>query len=885
MENKIKFLIIPLVITALFLPNLASADMFGVMDYFSQALDAIEELASGPMGVWVRIFIYYVIGLILFCFTGSLLQWVLKLPLEDPGFISLSNNFVTNGWIFVSGLVNMSIILILLVIAFAYIFKIETFNAKKTFVSLIIIALLINFSLVFVKALVDISNIIYNAILKIVGVNILKDAFTTLFRGIWGFIITMGVSVLLVASSLLIPLAGPFVQYGILVVWIVSGYLFLPTMILQLILIFLFSSIFSLLFGLFVFRIFVIWILAVLSPVAFVCFVLPQTKKYWDEWLKYLLEWMFVGIFALFFLALGLKTIPSISNPPIGFVGVILIPGFLYYYFFLFVYLVLVLWLIKRFMPTFAQFLIGAATAAGGIMWASGIKPLGKGIGRRAGRLATKQAAEEAKAKADAVAAGTKYTPSFRMRALGLMSRPARLGYRLRGTTPEREASRDIEKKEAGLEARFGKDTKSAMEGGLPLGWKIIDPTTKAAMALYLSKMHGADEKMGLGRLTPGQRNEALRNIMTFVPHRTADAVKHMPGLIDDAEVGPLIQRTMVPNGPGDKDVQKLVGIGINPADTIRKAAFMKAVVAIKPTDIENLSPETLGNKDFQEMTARFKSPAFIQRIGEDKGQAYVDEIHQKANDLGSEEISKTNRALPRAAILNPGFRAIFSPLKGAETMEKLRIEEIIAGEKNVETKKFLKDFRDTIKERNLWIKKLAEATTAEEIEKIEKGLKKTEPERKALMEAFSQSRPGVLEEIERLMQLPKEGKTVEERIADAKRKAEKRMLRPPKPTPPPLSATRYPPPPPPPKPVPGAPGFIEEQSGLAIPREKEAERRKTPAGGMFYKRGEKRMARREELKAIEEKLKREGMTREEIKGTMKNVKIPGKKDTRKRHK
>jgi len=53
----------------------------------------------------------------------------------------------------------------------------------------------------------------------------------------------------------------------------------------------------------------------------------------------------------------------------------------------------------------------------------------------------------------------------------------------------------------------------------------------------------------------------------------------------------------------------------------------------------------------------------------------------------------------------------------------------------------------------------------------------------------------------------------------------------------------------------------------------------------MFYKRGEKRMARREELKAIEEKLKREGMTREEIKGTMKNVKIPGKKDTRKRHK
>ena len=95
----------------------------------------------------------------------------------------------------------------------------------------------------------------------------------------------------------------------------------------------------------------------------------------------------------------------------------------------------------------------------------------------------------------------------------------------------------------------------------------------------------------------------------------------------------------------------------------------------------------------------------------------------------------------------------------------------------------------------------------------------------------------------------------------------------------------RYPPPPPPPKPVPGAPGFIEEPSGLAIPREKEAERRKTPAGGMFYKRGEKRMARREELKTIEEKLKREGMTREEIKGTMKNVKIPGKKDTRKRHK
>jgi len=674
MENKIKFLIIPILIIALLFPNLAFADIFGIMDYVESALNAIEEFTGVPMTFWVRIFLYYVIGLIVFTTSGSLLNWILRAPLESYSLITLHNEFVQKGWMFVSGLVNMGIILILLMIAFAYILKIETFEAKKTFVRLIIIALLINFSLVFVQALFDISNIIYNAILNIVGINIVVDAFNVLFQGIWGFILTMGGSILLAASSLLIPFANIFVQFGILVTWLVSGYLFLPTMILQIVIAFLFSFIFLLFFLLFTFRIFIIWILAVLSPLAFVCFVLPQTKKHWDEWLKYLLEWMFVGIFALFFLALGLKTIPSIPQPTALWGGFILVPGWFYYYFFLLIYLLLVIWLLIKSMPTFAQFLIDNTKAVGGMVWTKGIKPLGGAVAKGAAEATVKQGELEERA-----AKGEKLSRAERLSLTPLGKVPAgvtRWAYRVGGVTPEFVVAKRLEEETGKIEKKYGKDIDTAVAA-----YSRATPEMKAALGLYLAKMKGAK---GIDKLDLEKQRETVELISRLAPKKLEDFIKHKPELFDDEKVGELVQGTMVSKGLEDEDAKKLMEIGISPADAIRKAAFKKAVDAMKVADIENLGIKTVENKNFQEMVVRFKDVNFIRRIGEEKGTEYIEMIREKARELKAEEVAKTNLSLLRQSVVNPGFRAVFPPIEGATTSEEVEI----LGEKIKEERK-----------------------------------------------------------------------------------------------------------------------------------------------------------------------------------------------------
>jgi len=64
-------------------------------------------------------------------------------------------------------------------------------------------------------------------------------------------------------------------------------------------------AVFVLYIVLFAARVFILQLLTILSPLAFLCLILPQTQKYWDEWLKHMVQWAFVGTFLLFSLMLG----------------------------------------------------------------------------------------------------------------------------------------------------------------------------------------------------------------------------------------------------------------------------------------------------------------------------------------------------------------------------------------------------------------------------------------------------------------------------------------------------------------------------------------------------------------------------------------------------
>jgi len=178
-----------------------------------------------------------------------------------------------------------------------------------------------------------------------------------------------------------------------------------------------------------------------------------------------------------------------------------------------------------------------------------------------------------------------------------------------------------------------------------------------------------------------------------------------------------LIQKTLVSKGVQDKDVQALRRLkGITPKELeetpalvdelIREAAIKKAMDAIKVADVEKVSPKTFENEIAREMIVRFKSPDFIKKIGEELGQELIEKIRAKVEELGPEEIAKTNASLLRSAITNPGFKAVFPPIKGAETINKVEAASKLAKEpllllfykKTQETEKLVKEFEEVKK-------------------------------------------------------------------------------------------------------------------------------------------------------------------------------------------
>lgn len=61
-------------------------------------------------------------------------------------------------------------------------------------------------------------------------------------------------------------------------------------------------------------RIVALWVLLILTPVAFLFSILPQTEKYWDDWVETLTKYAFTGPILIFFLWLGLKLSASVTS-------------------------------------------------------------------------------------------------------------------------------------------------------------------------------------------------------------------------------------------------------------------------------------------------------------------------------------------------------------------------------------------------------------------------------------------------------------------------------------------------------------------------------------------------------------------------------------------
>lgn len=387
------FLFIVIVIGLAIPLSNAKADMFGITDAFQMILDAVEEQVGPFMTQLIKVFFGYIFGLIILYVSANLLQFAIN---GQVSWLTINNSaLVQSGWRFVMGLTNLFLIIIFIIIAISYILRIETFQAKKALPKLIIVALLMNFSLVFIGILVDISNVLYRTIL-VGNDNLIIQFIDSFGAGTLSNLLQLGIWLGTLIVLWAIPFIGGFAQLAFVVLMLAISGPTVMTWIFQFVLFIMASGLFFTYTFLFAARVFVIQLLAILSPLAFLCMILPQTEKYWKEWLEHLLSWIMLGIILLFFISIGVRAsgqlVPPGGYTPTPILGWGMLQSYFVYYFFVMIFFIIVLFVSKKFMPTLASFMVAQATAMAGMAYARVIKPvtapLVKGLREGAGRAA-----------------------------------------------------------------------------------------------------------------------------------------------------------------------------------------------------------------------------------------------------------------------------------------------------------------------------------------------------------------------------------------------------------------------------------------------------------------------------------------------------------------
>ncbi|MFA4890160.1 MAG: hypothetical protein WC587_00785 [Candidatus Paceibacterota bacterium] len=300
---------------------------------------------------------------------------------------TLKQDFVSTGWAVTRDVANLFFIFILLYIAIATILQLSGYGMKELLVTVIILALLINFSLVITRFIIDGSNILalefYNEMPSAEQGSVTQSIFGADAKDV---------------SSIFISGFNPQNIFDVKRFndWTKSGsnILFMIIIFLCSIIINLIAS-FILLAGavLFIIRIAVLWIIMILAPLAFLAMALPATKTYASQWWKKLFEQAFFAPAFLFMLYMTAHLVKSGflkgknlpgggSMPAESFFGSLVI--ILLYFFVVAVFLVASLIIAKQ---------MGAEGASTVQKWGQSAKKWGQG---QAGRISRRGAGKMA---------------------------------------------------------------------------------------------------------------------------------------------------------------------------------------------------------------------------------------------------------------------------------------------------------------------------------------------------------------------------------------------------------------------------------------------------------------------------------------------------------
>lgn len=225
-------------------------------------------------------FVGWIVGIL-----GNIFSYTLGLTINNQLYQNIEP--VATGWAFTRDIVNIFFIFALLFIAIATILGIESHGAKALLPRLIIIALLVNFSLLATQAIIFVTNALAYELYSVVNVtgvsstilssyaqpNFNRDIAGAIMRGIQQQRLFNINPTTLQPGPVRPPTSASTVNIAVLVTLVASifimafaGFIFLA------------GSFF------FIVRMAVLWILMVLAPFGFVFLILPATKGYAQKW-------------------------------------------------------------------------------------------------------------------------------------------------------------------------------------------------------------------------------------------------------------------------------------------------------------------------------------------------------------------------------------------------------------------------------------------------------------------------------------------------------------------------------------------------------------------------------------------------------------------------
>ena len=227
------------------------------------------------------------------------------LPLTHGGVVDV-------GWEITRQMANLFVIFFLIVFSFMSLLNIDDkWQIQKLVPRLIILAILINFTKVIAGVVVDGSQILMNFFIS-------GGSGQQLSNAPLGLVQNMRI------ADLFSPSTGFFQSFGVVEGSLQASFYRFASAVFQIIFQTLTTWVFGILAVLFVMRVIAIWVLVILAPIAFLFGMLPgQASSQLTKWWTYLVQWAFVGSFAMFFVFLASVLAKELSDA-----GSILTPAF-----------------------------------------------------------------------------------------------------------------------------------------------------------------------------------------------------------------------------------------------------------------------------------------------------------------------------------------------------------------------------------------------------------------------------------------------------------------------------------------------------------------------------------------------------------------------------